>query len=146
MSEANYWGKVRPMLFGWDPVRIENRAALGTPDVNHIHGWIELKWMPKWPARKETPLVLDHFTPQQKAWLMRRCDAGGRAHVLLGVGGDNLLFWGQTAAQHLGKLPKVELIEVAEFHWPRGGKMKKELKDAILTDYPVGGRGLFDPR
>jgi len=146
MSEANYWTKVRPMLFGWDPVRIENRAALGTPDVNHIHGWIELKWMPKWPVRADTPVTIDHFTAQQKTWLRRRCVSGGKAHVLLGIGGDNLLIWGEDAADYLGKVPKAELLDVASHVWLRGAKMKKELKNAILENRPVRGRGLFDPR
>lgn len=132
MSEANYWSKIRPMLLGWDPIRVENRANLGTPDVNHIHGWLELKYATKWPARPDTPLVLEHFTAQQKVWLRRRCHSGGTAHLLLGVGGDNLLFWGETAAMHLGKLPKDELIDAAENYWPRGSNMKKELKDAIM--------------
>lgn len=147
MSESDYWNRVKPMLFGWDPVRIENSAGLGTPDVNHIHGWLELKWIPDWPRRPETVVRLDHYTPEQRAWHMRRTHAGGRVHVLLGVGGASLLLWGDVAAQHLGRVPRGELLDLTVAAWPRGSKaMRKELKDAILQDRPDRQRGLFDSR
>ncbi len=133
MTESGFWNKAKVWLAGLDPVRIEDRLSLGVPDVNYIGGWIELKWVARWPPRGGI-LQLPHYTPQQKAWHVRRIGKGGRVHVLLGVGSDTLLFDGVTAAKYLGKSNKEELKEVAVGYWGRGTKnMNKELKDALQT-------------
>jgi hypothetical protein len=136
MSEKNgaYWTKVKPMLSGWDPQRVENSAGLGTPDVNHKHGWIELKYVEAWPVRPDTPLRVSHYTAVQKTWHLRRCMAGGRCHVLIGVGSDSVLLDGRVAHDYLGELPKDKLIEVALAYWAGGIGMKEGLKRAILED------------
>lgn len=117
MSEAGMWEAIRPRLKKFDPVRIENVVGSGTPDVNYNDGWIELKYLDAWPVRDNTPVRIDHFTPQQKAWLVRRESTGGKAWLLLKVGKtDWLLFTGMTAAQHVGKVAQQELYELAHAH------------------------------
>lgn len=118
MSEKNMWRTVRSRLKGWDPVRVENPAHPGTPDVNHIHGWLELKWAARWPARPDTVFSLDHYTQQQRTWAERRSRAGGRVLLLLKVGTDWLLYDGAEAAKHLGRLPKGQTMALALKHWP----------------------------
>jgi len=99
-------------------VSVENTVAgPGTPDVNYVEGWIELKSLEEWPKREDTPLRVDHYTPQQKVWAVRRRRAHGRCHLLLKVGQDWLLLDGAVAARELGKVTKERLMELAEEKW-----------------------------
>ena len=136
------WTRCRKALTGLDPVRVENPAWPGTPDVNwggycrytqtYGEGWIELKWARHWPERAETPFRLPHFTPQQRSWLLRRAARGGRVHVLLKVSSDWLLFDGETAAKRLGETVREELKDLAIGHWPKG-LQEMELRRCLLT-------------
>lgn len=134
MSEASYWTKIKPAFSGWDPFRIEG-AAKGTPDVNHKYGWVELKWLEDWPVREDTIVAVEHYTPEQRTWHMRRCFSGGCCHVLIEIGGTTLLLWGVHAAEYLGRVPKVDLLELADAVWDDSKTMKKEMKHAILESY-----------
>lgn len=87
---------------GLDPLCVENSVHPGTPDVNYVDGWVELKYMPGWPVN-DGVLRVQHFTPQQRVWLRRRWELGGRAFLLLQVGSDLLLFDGKTAAEWVGR-------------------------------------------
>jgi len=103
-SEKTMWETIRPELIaaGLDPVRVENGAVgIGTPDVNITTGWIENKFARRWPPR-EGPLRLDHYTPKQRAWALRREKAGGKVWLLLRVDKEWLLFSGGSAALLLG--------------------------------------------
>ena len=128
MSEATQWKNVKSALSLVDPVRVDNSAGPGTPDVNfggvvegeRIEGWLELKWIRNWPAREETPLRVDHFTPQQRIWLRRRWIRGGVALLLIQVGREWLLFDGLTAAKHLGHKPRATLQNLALYVWSEG--------------------------
>ena len=103
-AESRFWDRVRPLLAGLHPTRIENAAGTGTPDVNITLGWIELKQVQEKdiPKRDATTLRLDHFTAQQRAWLAGRANAGGACWVLLLLGEEWLLFKGMDAALSLG--------------------------------------------
>lgn len=126
MSEAGMWDALRPLLRGFDPVRVENGAVgAGTPDVNYTEGWIELKYAERWPPLGG-PLRVDHFTKQQRVWLTRRRRAGGLAFLLLKVGeGEWLLFDGAVAAAFLGKVPQNELYRLATVRWTRKPKAEE---------------------
>ena len=125
MAESSLW-KIFNKKLGrmGDHVRVENPAYPGTPDVNYyfagvdVEGWVELKALPKWPKRASTPVRVDHFTQQQRVWLLRRAAAGGRVYVLLRVDEDctYILLDGVTAARHLGNVPKAELISLARVY------------------------------
>lgn len=134
MSEDAMWDTLRPVLVGakLDPVRVENTVGSGTPDVNYTEGWIELKFAKYWPKREATPLRLDHFVPEQRAWLTKRRKAGGKAFVLLKVGSDEwLLFEGLCAALYLGYEPKERLYDLVIARWtrkPTTGEMKQCLQ------------------
>jgi len=124
---------VKPAFSGWDPQRIETPDADGVPDVNCTVCDVELKYVREWPKRPDTPLRLDHYSPQQRVWHKRRCKAGGLCFVLIGVGKEHLLIWGDTAADHLGRVTRMELIMLADGHWESFKDMKGELRDAILA-------------
>lgn len=130
MSESTMWNTVRSAFEGLDPVRVENRCDPGTPDVNFVEGWIELKWLPEAPVRGGI-VHLDHFTPQQRAWIIRRAIRGGKVFVLLQLASTWLLFDGRWAAENLGRVNVSTLEENALGLW-RTKLSKPELKQLVM--------------
>lgn len=110
---------------GQDATSVENPAYPGTPDIQFIDGWIECKYLEDWPKRAETTVRIEHFTQQQRVWLMRRSYAcskltdkmHGLAWLVLYVARtkDWLVFDGETAARHVAKdgVHKAKLFELA---------------------------------
>lgn len=125
-----------------DPVRVENPAGPGTPDVNfggvidgeRLEGWIELKWIRDAPLGDLTPVRVDHFTAQQKIWLRRRWKRGGFVLLLIQVSRSWFLLDGATAARRLGHATMSELEEIAIGHWPNGLD-KKGLIECLRANY-----------
>ncbi|MBB76566.1 MAG: hypothetical protein CMJ75_18835 [Planctomycetaceae bacterium] len=111
MSESDLRRRVIVAMRKYDAVAVENPAGPGTPDVNYVEGWVELKWMRRWP---ESDIVrIDHFTQQQRVWLKKRHHRDGNVWLLLQVGNDYLFFDGKTAAEYVGKVSRAELYEKA---------------------------------
>ena len=72
MSERRMRKNVCDWLKDYDAFAVENPANPGTPDVSYVEGWIELKQLDAWPAREDTPVRIEHYTPQQRirvAWI-----------------------------------------------------------------------------
>lgn len=97
---------------GYDATSVENPACPGTPDVQFIGGWIELKFREKWPKRADTTVRIEHFTPQQRVWLLRRYMAEIKLRIpdphcwlLLYVEEtrEHLLFDAETASRKVAK-------------------------------------------
>lgn len=130
MSEASMRTKVTGALRRLDAVAVENRVMSGTPDVNFIGGWLELKWVRAWPVKPETPLLIPHYTIEQKAWGIRRMMRGGYCGLLLQVRAQWLLFDAVTAAACVGKSNREVLTNQAQHVWMKGLD-KKELLIAI---------------
>ncbi len=134
MKESEFWQRhVRPALKGTDAMRVENPLLPGTPDVECILGWVELKVAPKWPGGN-APLKLKHFTPQQRVWLKRRYQKNGRAWVLLHVQGDFLLLTGDAASRVLGKSGRDDLIAAASQHWTGGLPAAEEFQKCLCQN------------
>jgi hypothetical protein len=131
MSEKHMRSRVIQWLRTLNAIAVENPAQPGTPDVNYVEGWIELKKLHKWPKDGEGVVRVDHFTPQQRNWHLLRKRRGGRTHVLLQVADDWLLFDGGVAAMHLGRVSRRELERLALKHWQNGPRAE-ELR-AILA-------------
>lgn len=109
---------------GRDATSVENPAYPGTPDVQFIGGWLELKYLEDWPAREETTIRIPHFSQQQRVWLLRRWLACGKLSTHVGLGWlliyvvstkDWLLFDGDIAAKYVAKdgVNKARLFELA---------------------------------
>lgn len=120
MSEADMRGKVVRALRPLDAMAVENPALPGTPDVNYIEGWIELKWLRAWPKRPDTVVRIEHFTKQQRVWHFRRRRAGGQSWFLLQVRREWLLLDGAIAAVIVNRATKLELIQNTELYWNQG--------------------------
>lgn len=116
----------------------EDMLNVGLPDMsysgNQQHGWIELKYLRAWPKRVDTVVRIEHYTKEQRAWLLRRGQLGGNCFLLLRVGREHLLL-GWITAQLVGELNRTELCRRALGHWVpgNGGRMIDftELADRI---------------
>jgi hypothetical protein len=119
-SEKQLRGNVVKLLRGarLDARPVENPVDPGFPDVEYIGGLLELKEVDDWPARADTILRIEHYTQEQRIWHERRAHFGGRIHVLLQVEREYLLFTGAVAAQHLGRVPRATLYDLACARWP----------------------------
>lgn len=112
-------GRVVRALKKLNAIAVENPALPGTPDVNYVEGWIELKWLREWPVHSETVVRFEHFTPQQRVWHIQRRMAGGVSWVLIQCGSEWMLFDGAVAAQHLNQCSREELIGLAAQYWEK---------------------------
>ena len=117
MNETSMRAKVTEALRSLDAISVENAVMPGTPDVEFIGGWVELKYVPAWPKRLGTALAVPHFTPIQRAWLRRRIRRGGKAWLLLRVDCEWMLFRGDVAADILGHVNREELLNAADVFW-----------------------------
>ena len=126
MTEQTMRQRVVKALKPLDAWSVENPCRPGTPDVNYIEGWMELKWVEKWPKRAATPVRLPHFTPQQKLHLRRRWVMGGNAYLLLQVEQDWYLFNGEEAAIIVGQANRAELEEHSIAFW-RSPNLREDL-------------------
>ncbi len=132
MAERDLRATVVKLLRALDAVAVENPAYPGTPDVNFVEGWLELKWERDWPARGGI-LHVPHFTQQQRVWLTRRRSRGGIAKVLLVCGREWLLFDGKVAANTLGRAGREELMVAAEKHWPQKPDQEEFVQCVLAT-------------
>ncbi len=132
MSEQSQRARVVRGLADLHAVAVENPVMPGTPDVNYVEGWLELKCLSRWPRGEETPVRVPHFRREQRIWIRRRALRGGRVHVLLQVERDWLLLPGQWAADRLGEAPRAELIHHARGVWFNKMNMK-ELVQCLTT-------------
>jgi hypothetical protein len=100
--EADLNKKIMSALAGLHPIRVENLACPGTPDINAAGDiWIESKVIKDWPDYGV--VRVPHFTPQQRLWHIHRQRCGGNSLLCLQVSRKIFLFRGCDAAQHLGK-------------------------------------------
>ncbi len=120
MAEADQRRKVVKALRSVHALAVENPMKPGTPDVNFADGWIELKWLRKWPVRKTTIVRIDHYTKEQRVFLKTRWLTSKSSFLILQVGREWLLFEGHTAAEHVGRVTKDQLKTIAIAYWKNG--------------------------
>ena len=134
MSESGQRQRVIRTLKPLDAQAIENPIGPGTPDVNYIEGWIELKWLRQWPKRAESIVRLSHFTTRQRRWLRNRFERGGNAWLLLQCQQEWLLFSGRDAHDYVGQVTRNGLYRYARMRWTRGLK-DEELLECLKKDW-----------
>lgn len=136
--ESIFWESVRPLLAGLHPVRIENAVALGTPDVNCSLGWIELKQVKQEniPKRETTILSIDHYTPEQRIFQLKRNRAGGACWLLLLLGREWMLFDSKAAFEVVGKYTAQGTRERATRRWyggPEADELQRALRETMVA-------------
>lgn len=113
-----YWLRDRMGNF-WDASRHEDLVSKGYPDVSFgalgVNGWIELKALEEWPIRPQTVVKIDHYTPEQRLWLLKRGSNGSKHVYLFLEVGDDLLLFNYIQAQKVGQLTKQELFNNCDF-------------------------------
>lgn len=129
MSEAGLQKNTLIALKNLDPVPVDNPRKPGTPDINFIDGWMELKYLPKFPKRADTVIKFPKFRPQQKVWLYKRAHKGGKCFVFVQVEKLFFLFHGGFASQFLGKMTKTQMLNHALKVWDKFPFM--ELEEAV---------------
>jgi len=128
MSETNMRHKVLKVLKPIGAFPVENPCRPGTPDVNHWHGWIELKYRVGWPKRENTIIRLHRFTINQKRFLRDRYNGNKDAFLLVRIGGREwFLFKGNTVEPVGRELNRKEFCRHAYKHWTSTSDMEKEI-------------------
>lgn len=106
----------------WHAQRHEDLVAKGLPDVSfglaQVQGWIELKYLERWPNELRLAVKIRHFTPMQKVWLLVRGRTGGRCWLLLKVGEREWLLFHHEDVKNIGtSLNQLELRRLARKIW-----------------------------
>jgi len=133
MSESGMRGNFVKFLkgLGLDAVAVENPIFPGTPDVNYLHGWVELKWIRSWPKNPETPVRLKRYTNSQKLWIRRRTLAGGKAFLLVQCKREWFLFK-HPETMEIDGTPRQNFYDKAYRIW-RNGLNTEEVMEALCN-------------
>lgn len=118
MAESQTRSRFMRMIHILDPHPIENMLSIekGMPDVEFIGGWAEIKWLPRWPMRKDTPVRIPHYTDDQRRWLRERQAAGERCFLVLQIRREWFV-WDADGAQTIGHQTRQEMIDGALAYW-----------------------------
>ena len=108
---------------GLDGIRIEG-ARVGTPDVNYRGGWVECKYLSRWPVHADTrPVKFSHpWTKGQQVWARRRSRAGGTVILCAKVGQRDWFFWEyyDELRKLFGAMTRPDMVQTAALHLPAG--------------------------
>jgi hypothetical protein len=120
MSESKMRQEFCKLIAALDPIKIENlltgEKGVGTPDVEFVGGWAELKWLKNFPKREGTPIRLPHYTQEQRRWALRRQAAGEDCWLILQIGCEWWVF-DADGAQNVGFLDRAGLHEASRQHF-----------------------------
>ena len=132
MAESGMRSKVLQRLRRLHGIAVENPALPGTADVNYVEGWIELKWLRKWPVLPGSVVRFEHYTPQQRIWHIKRRLAGGQSWLMIQCRLEWLLIDGGVAAKHLNNASRAKLYKLASHVWMKGLPPIEEFERCIL--------------
>lgn len=121
--ESFLWQTLRERVGNrWHATRHEDLLSQGIPDVSFgtqgVQGWIELKSIPAWPVRSETIVRVDHFTAQQKAFLVLRGAHSDHCWCLLSVGREHIVLFHWSVAMLVGTLNRERTLAISTEFWP----------------------------
>ena len=117
-------------ILGLDGIRIEGTNRAGTPDVNYIGGWIECKYLSRWPASADKrPVKFKHpWTKIQQIWARRRAKSGGTV-ILCAKVQREWFFWiySDELRTLFGSMTRPQMVQTASLHLPNGLDKQKLL-------------------
>lgn len=137
--ERRMWQVLRKAVGpSWHAVRHENQFGLGISDISfaaeYVQGWIELKFLDKWPVLKDTIVRIPNKNrfKIQTTWLhIRGLYGGGHCWLLLKIGQEWLLF-DHIQVVNVGYLNQESLRACAKKIWPHTPP-KTEFIEAITS-------------
>ena len=123
MSEKNFWTLVRNNL----PLkmwRVENKVMKGMPDVHYLtngnSGWVELKYLNKWPKKRFNSGVKLNQVFWAKEYIKRK----GKSWILIRIDRDfTALVNGEHAMELYNRPSKTDFFEMCCFY--KKGNMTK---------------------
>lgn len=114
-------------------IPVENSLGVGTPDLNGcINGyefWAELKYV-NYPKLRKTVVKLNHYTEDQKRWLIHRWITGGNVFLILQAENDMYIFANRKITLP-GTLTRGQLQQQSDFWCKRRGINWGEFFNAI---------------
>lgn len=126
---------MRLMGTTWDAQSHEDAYSEGIPDISFamfgLNGWIELK-IAHFPVLKDTPINLDHLTPNQVNWLIKRGNKGKGCFLLVKVDETFYLFSHALARPLRAGLTKEQYDINCVAKWD-GTMIKEEFIDAVTS-------------
>ena len=117
MRESDIRKKLVDALRPLDAQAVENPINPGTPDIEFIGGWIEIKYIREWPAKDTTPVRIPHFTKQQRIWIANRRRLGGLVLIVLRVCDDWFLF--DNSHLDIDELTREQMLSSCYQSWHR---------------------------
>lgn len=125
MSESKFWKNINGMLAAeWDANRVDNKLNPGFPDVSYgmrgKNGFIELKYLKKWPKHPHTAIDFGSSFRTQRHWITRRHAYGGLCFLFLWVETPSpewLLMDGDGVANLPHKFTRGDLTKQSAYCW-----------------------------
>lgn len=135
---------VRIMGTRWHTQSHEDQFSEGIPDLSFgsrgVNGWIELKFIEKYPIKLTTPIKPKKYTPEQVNWLTKRGKKGGLCWVLVKVAEDFFLFsFGQARRVRAG-MTREEYRKFSVMVWTRSIDPDQFIE--VITDVNLCKNGL----
>lgn len=119
-------------LVSLDAIAIESPSTgIGISDVNLIGGWMECKWLRRWPrGADKNPVRFPHpLSKEQGIFLWRHCKKGGVAMCVVQVSREWFFFDGLRIRELWGNMTRPQMIEEAALYFPNG------LQTALLLEF-----------
>ena len=143
MSETIIWKVIEPIILkhGGEATRHEDTYLAGIPDISYglrkVNGWIESKYINKWPKARRGVVRFRRYTTKQRNWTIRRQKAGGHCYIILLIGKDiksrEFIIFSGHLAKKLGCMSRSEMYH--NCIWRGSDKELERMLQTILISW-----------
>lgn len=120
-EEAKFWQQIRDGVGGrWEPQRLEDKYSVGIPDLmytTNVHGFIELKALPKGPLDSDKIFKIRHYTIEQRNWLRDHGKRAGFCFLFIRIGGNEYILLDWTVCHLVNTASLTHIRENATARW-----------------------------